>query len=228
MSKHMRSISILEYKVSQAEFFLKKIEKCGYDLFAVQCYVDAFVASARSITFSMQAVMSTIKGFDDWYAERQVELKDNVIAKFMNDYRRVSTHIGDTVVRAGMTNGSNREIIYFFLPVADLSKVPPDDVFSVCTIYFKQLLSIVHDLNVRFKYMVDDRWYFTRMNFEKLGKTIEDAEVELGFPRGWTYIGSEYPEEERWVALRKTQTAGCQLNHIFDKYIDCTVKGPDD
>ena len=226
-----RSISIVEYKVQQAQFFLEKISQVELDFFAVQCFVDAFVGAARGITFSMQAVLGDVPGFAEWYATRQATLKGDTVCQFFNQYRRVSTHIGDTVVRGGMSarNQSGEPVVkYFFMPVPDLPDVPEQDVLSICTDYFRVLLKLVYDIMMDFKYQLDDRWYFTKENFHGMGKTVEDAEKELGFPRGWTGIGDVFPECERWRVLRRTQTVGCQLNELFLRYLGNTIQGPDD
>ena len=225
-----RSISIVEYKVRQARFFLERIANSGFDMFAAQCYFDAFASSARSITFSMQSVISEVPGFVNWYEDQQSNLKEDSISRFFNQYRRVSTHIGDTVLRSAGTckdDSGHRVMKYYFLPIKDLAEVPEQDVLSVCKLYFKKLLGIVFDLFIAFRCQLDDGWYYTKENFDSMGKTIEDAEQELGFPRGWTCVDTAYSESERWAVLRRTQTVGCQLNDLFLRYLEKQVEGPD-
>jgi len=225
-----RSISIVEYKVQQAHFFLEKIAQSELDFFAAQCFVDAFTSATRSITFSMQAVISEVPGFAKWYEGQQTKLKEDSISRFFNQYRTVSTHIGDTVVRGcamGKDNSGRRVVKYFFMPVPDLPDVPVQDVLSICTHHFKTLLELVFNSLIVFRYQLDDRWYYTQENFDRLGKTIEDAEQELGFPRGWTDIGQAFSGPQRWAALRHTQTVGCQLNDLFLRYLGKQVEGPD-
>jgi hypothetical protein len=225
-----RSISIVEYKVWQAHFFLEKIAQSELDIFAVQCFVDAFASATRSITFSMQAVISDVQGFAKWYEDQLTWLKEDSISQFFNQYRTVSTHIGDTVVRGcemGRDNSGRRVIKYFFMPVPDLPDVPAQDVLSICIQHFKKLLELVFNSFIVFRYQLDDRWYYTKENFERLGKTIEDAEQELGFPQGWTDVGKDFSDPERWTALRHTQTIGCQLNDLFLRYLGKEIEGPD-
>jgi len=225
-----RSISIVEYKVRQAHFFLEKIAQSELDFFGVQCFVDAFANATRSITFSMQAVVSDVQGFARWYEDQLAGLKEDLISQFFNQYRTVSTHIGDTVVRGcemGRDNSGRRVVKYLFVPVPDLLDVPAQDVFSICGNHFKTLLELVFNSFIVFRYQLDDRWYYTKENFDRLGKTIEDAEQELGFPRGWTDIGKGLSEAERWTVLRNTQTVGCQLNDLFLGYLGKQVEGPD-
>lgn len=225
-----RSISILEYKVQQTHFFLEKLTKSGFDMFAAQCYLDAFVSSARSITFSMQSIKSEVPGFANWYEDKQARLREDSISQFFNRYRAVSAHIGDSVLRseeASKDASGCRVIKYHFLPIQDLADVPEQDVLSVCAQYFKKLLGIVFDMFIAFSCQLDDRWYYTKENFGNIGRTIEDAEEDLGFARGWTDVGTVIPESERWEALRRTQMVGCQLNDLFIRYLGKEVEGPD-
>lgn len=76
-----RSIDIVEYKVRQTHFFLQKLEESDFNLFAVQCYTDAFAASARSITLAIQAVAGKLDGFEMWYERVQNQLREEEIAR---------------------------------------------------------------------------------------------------------------------------------------------------
>lgn len=226
-----RSISIVEFKVMQTHFFLTQINNAGLDFFAAQCFTDAFGSAARSITFAMQAVLKDIPKFETWYSAKQEQLKHDPLCRFFNAYRDASIHIGDTVVRGGAfrrDDDGNSVVTYYFAPIQDLDEVPDADVFLVCSTYFTMLLSVVFDAFRDFRYELDDRWYYTQEHFERLGKTIEDAEEELGFPRGWTAIDSIGSGCERWRVIRLTQTVGCQINHLFQQYLRQLIEGPDE
>lgn len=227
----MRSISIVEYKVGQAQFFLEQIDKPDLGFFGIQCMTDAFAGACRSVTFSMQAVCSKLDGFEAWYRPRVTHLDADPIARFFNKYRRASVHIGDTVVRAGraFTDGNgNCRIEYFFIPILEVPEVPSQDVVSVCRSHFTRLLILVYEAFETFRNQLDDRWYFTEEHFRGMGKSIVDAVEELGFPRDWIQAASGIPESERWRILRSTQTVGCQINQTFRKYLGKTIQGPDD
>jgi hypothetical protein len=229
---HMaRSISIVEYKVQQARFFLEQIMNAGTDFFAVQCFTDAFVASCRTITFSMQAVINAVDGFKEWYDARTECLKRDRVAQFFNSYRIVSTHIGDTLVRGGGScrDAHGRQVMqYFFMPVPDLPSVPEEDVYSLCKSHFVNLLDLVFDAFWEFRYLLDDRWYYTAENFRKMNKSLEDALAEFDFPRDYLNIGLRIPDSEKWRVLRYTQAAGCQINDIFELYLGKIIRGPDE
>ena len=154
-------------------------------MFAAQCYTDAFAASARSVTLALQAVAGKIDGFAEWYAAQQNSLKQNKLARFFVEYRNVSSKIGDTVVRAG---GSHRRsdgkqvIHHYFLPIHDLQQVPEEDVVTICKRHMKTLLQLVFDAMTEFKYELDDRWYFTEDNFQRMGKTFRGCSNGAWFP----------------------------------------------
>jgi len=226
-----RSISIVEYKVEQARFFLEQIPRSKFDFFAAQCLTDAFASACRSITFSMQAVVGEVDGFKPWYEVRIEQLKNDRLFRFFNEYRVASTHIGDTVVRGGASGTSKngtRVVRYFFTPIPDLPDVPAGDVFSICKTHFTSLLNLVFDAFTEFLCQLDDRWYFTAENFKRMGKSFDDALSELGFPPEWAAVGSGILESEKWRALRQAQTVGCQLNPVFQSYLGKIIAGPDD
>ncbi len=227
----VRSISIVEYKVQQAQFLLEQIAQSNLNFFAVQCFTDAFASACRSITFSMQAVIHEVDEFKTWYAARIEMLKKDPLSQFFNAYRVASTHTGDTVVGGGTSftgNDGKRVVQYFFTPIPDLPNVPDEDVFSICRTHFTNLLSLVYDAFAKFRCQLDDRWYYTEDHFRRMGKSIEDAVEELGFPREWTAAASGLPESETWRVLRRTQTVGCQLNAVFQSYLGKIIRGPDE
>ena len=226
-----RTISIVEYKVDQARFFLERIAQCDLNFFAVQCFTDAFASTCRSVTFSMQAVISEVPGFKEWYAGRIELLKKDRLSQFFNAYRVASIHIGDTVVGGGTSftdDNGNRKTQYFFVAIPDISDVPAEDVLSICTIHFTNLLTLVYEAFARFRCQLDERWYYTEENFLRMSKSFEDAVAELGFPHEWAAATSQFTEAEKWRTLRSSQAVGCQLNDAFQFYLGKIISGPDD
>ena len=210
-----RSFDLVDFKVAEAEFFLRRIPECGSDFFAVQCFVSAFVGSARSITFALQSCIKDLEGFTDWYKARQEKLKNDFLSKFFHNFRRINQHIGENVVRSGSMNSGKCK--YWFMPVSDLRSVPDKDVETACREYFVTILSIVYECYVDFGPYIDPKQHYTPEHFARIGKTIEDAEEKLFGIRGWTKV-SGYPEDYRWQALRDSQP-GCRINRIFQEYL---------
>ena len=102
------------------------------------------------------------------------------------------------------------------------------DLYTACHTYFATILRIVLGAYRTFACNIDDRWYFTAGNFQRLGKSIEDAEQEFGFPRGWTDLNDVTALSKRWRALRATQAVGCEIDNLFERYLGEHFAGPDE
>jgi len=220
----MRSFSLVDHKVAEADFFLKKLSECHSDFFAARCYVGAFISSARSITYALQSVLGDLDAFSDWYGERQEMLTNDDICKFLRKFRNLNQHIGENLVSGGSYKHGNKAE-YWFMPTNEIREVPSIDVESACEKYITAIISIIFDCYTRFGPQLDAQQYYTAEYFQAIGKSIEDAEEELGFPRGWTDIGDPDATPYCWQALRDT-VAGCEINHLFQEYIGKIVPAP--
>lgn len=220
-----RSFGLVDYKVQEAEYFLLQLQRVGEEInfAAVQFCASAFVSAARSVTFAMQASLKGRSDFETWYEKRQEALRNDPLAKFFHRFRTVTQHIGENVVGGGV-HGKNGTF-YYFLPCIDLPTVPEQDVVSACEAYFVAVLRLVYDCYVELGPVVDGQQHFTQKNFAELGKTIEDAEEESGFPRGWTDIGKPEIDTYRWQALRQ-QADGCLIERQFERWLNESLPRP--
>lgn len=220
-----RSFGLVDYKVQEAEYFLLELQRLGKEInfAAVQFCASAFVSAARSVTFAMQASLKGLSDFDTWYEKCQKALQSDPLARFFHGFRTVTQHIGINVVGGG-AHGMNGTF-YYFIPCADLPTVPEQDVVSACEAYFVAVLRLVYDCYLEFGPVVDSQQYFTQENFAELGKTIEDAEEELGFPRGWTDIGQPGIDSYRWQLLRQ-QADGCLIEKQFERWLKESLPHP--
>jgi hypothetical protein len=98
-----RSFGLVDEKLAEANFFLEKLAGAGTNFFETRCYFSAFVAAARSVTFSLQAVMADIDGFRDWYADKQDTLRMDELPRFFHIARTQLQHLGISPVNAGST-----------------------------------------------------------------------------------------------------------------------------
>ena len=223
-----RSFSLVDHKVAEADFFLEHILKADLDFFAVRCYVSAFVAAARSITFALQSVLSNAGGFKEWYEEKQKGLKNDQLARFFQDFRTISQHIGDNLVSLGSyerDDKGNRITKHYFLPTPDIQTAPKMDVYSACHDYLTSLITVVYECYLKFGPLINAHQRYTAEYFNSIGLTIEDAEEELFGIRGWTGAPG-IPDEYRWQMISDSQT-GCEINHLFQKYIGKTIPIPE-
>ncbi len=220
-----RSFGLVDYKIQEAECFLNSMLHTGgiFDFSGVQFHASAFAAAARSVTFAMQASLKGVPQFDDWYIPRQALLRSDPLARFFVEFRNFSQHVGGPVVgRGSMRDGI---ATYYFQASKDLPHVPDEDVFRACRTYFLCLLELVFDCYTDLAAIVDGQWYFTVENFKSMGKSIEDAEMELGMPTGWTDIGDPSAEPYRWELLRRNAD-GCNIQPQFAQWLNRQVSRP--
>ena len=152
------------------------------------------------------------------------QMRADPLSKFFNNFRRVSQHIGDNAVVGGSMKDGN--FIYYFGELPELQQVPEMDVATACTTYFKSILELVYECYITFPSLINGQWRFTREYFHSQGMTIEDAEEEIGLPRGWSNV-PDFDEDVRWKYLRM-EVDGCNLQGIFEQWLEKRVPHPDD
>jgi hypothetical protein len=219
-----RSFQIVEYKVAETDFFLDKIEDAtyGFKLFEARNFISAFLSSSRSITFAIQASISDLPDFQGWYESQQEFMRQNKLGKYFLEARNLSQKVGYYPICNGRTyrdDKNNQRVEYHFDNFTkELSEfVPEDDVLTACKKYFTMLLTVVFNCYQTFGTIIDPEQYFSFENIRKTGKTIEDFEEELGYPRGWTNVGG-LTEDERLKAIRH-EIRYDGVDHVLIKYL---------
>ncbi len=219
-----RSFQIVEFKVAETDFFLNKIEEStyGFQLFEARNYVSAFLSSSRSITFAIQASISELPGFKSWYESQQEFMRQSKLGKYFLEARNFSQKVGYYPMSNGKIyhdeNGNRRVEYVFDNYIKEIAQyVPKEDVVTACKKYLAVLLTVVFNCYQTFGTTIDPEQYFSFENIKKTGKTIEDFEEELGYPRGWTNIEG-LTEDERLKAIRnEIQYDG--IDHILIKHL---------
>jgi len=220
-----RSFGIVEQKLEESEFFLSKIgETLENDAMIeeAQFYLSAFASSTRSITFTIQASISDISGFEEWYKYHQDKLKKNKLAKYFLEARNLSQKIGYYLIGGGSSyndKDDNLKMRYYFQTFnsKQISYVPEDDVLTCCKDYFKILLEVVMDCYKVFGKVIDPEKFFTYENLLQTNKTIEDFEEQAGYPKGWTAM-PDFTIEQR-IELIKKHHPMPNIDWIFEKYL---------
>lgn len=205
-----RSFGIVEQKVEESAYFLNLLEESINDgrlLDGSQFLLSAFLSATRSITFTIQASISDIEGFKEWYSQHQQRLKATNLAKYFLEARNLSQKIGYYLIAGGYYSTDekgNRKMLCYFqrLNSIDMDYVPTEDVITGCKLYFKLLLEVVLDCYKRFGNQIDPEQFFTYRNLIASGKTIEEFEEQAGFPRGYTAV-PDLSIEERIMVLNR-------------------------
>jgi hypothetical protein len=230
------SFGVVEDKVREAEFFLTQLRNTSRLSFEAGCYFSAFVSASRSVTFAMQTSLKGVPGFKDWYHSAQKQLKTDPLAPFFVEIRNEMVHTGANPLnrvsldhlREDLTrqlHGSCRGHVLVLPDAQRRDSTILVDAVEACEQYFTSLVSVVYECYSEFKTVVDGRWYFTEANFSSMGKTFEDAVIELGFPPTWAACAPGGPEA--WRVIRSQQPA-CLVNDLFDRFLGKTIPDPDE
>lgn len=220
-----RSFGIVEQKLEEADFFLEKLEEtiqlAPFD-FEPQYYLSAFASATRSITFTIQASISDIDNFNKWYSTQQEKLREDKLARYFLEARNLSQKIGYYLIGSASSykdeNGETQYCHFFQTFNSDqLEYVPEEDVLTCCKKYFETLLEVIIDCYKTFGYQIDPELFFTKENFEKTGKTIEDFEEQAGYPRDWT--GNMGLTIEQRIELIRNHHPKPKIDWVFEKYL---------
>lgn len=230
------SFGLVENKILEAEYFLGKLQESRHPSFEASCLFSAFVSASRSITFSVQAVMKGVDGFEDWYEGARNTLKSDPLAKHFVEIRNDVVHMGrnslNQVTLEHLRESLSRQLHFHDHPhvlvIPDATRDGRStlaEAVPACKAFFTSILSIVFECYFVFRTAVDPRWYFTEANFLGKGKTLEDALTELGFPSSWS--PSSVSDSVAWKVLRGQQPP-CLLNPMFKKYLGRVIAHPDE
>ncbi|MCT4637459.1 MAG: hypothetical protein N4A72_07105 [Bacteroidales bacterium] len=213
------SFEIVEQKVKESEFFLKKMIESGQQWFEFSCYLTAFLSASRSITFALQR-FKHLSGFNEWYETKQEILKKDPLAKFFVELRNDNVHGGPVPIGGAMFFHGNAK---YRFPDSDYTEFM--DVVTNCRVQFVKLLEIVYDCYIELGKQIDPQQYFTKENFTTLGLDIDDAEIRIW---GWvmtSYIEDGMDEDDRWHELRG-KVGECGINHLFKGYLNKVTPQP--
>jgi hypothetical protein len=213
------SFDIVDQKVNETEFFLRKMIESEHHWFEFSCYLTAFLSASRSITFALQR-FKDISGFKEWYEPKQSALQTDALAKFFLETRNDNVHGGPNPVVGGRFYLGKSE--YRF---KEQEKLEYNDIVSCCRAQFIKLLEIVYDCYMVLGVHIDPQQYYTREHFNSMGLTIDDAELEIW---GWimtSYIDEGLDEDDRWHELR-SRVSECKINHLFKGYLNKVTPQP--
>jgi hypothetical protein len=154
-----RSFDYVDNKVLETSYFLDNMASTK-DPSHAQYYLSAFISAARSITLTLQTVMSEEEGFEEWYSNVHNMLKEDEASRFFVQIRNASIHIGVNTMLAGkmksMPNGDYTLTYYFRIYDESIIILPPDkDIVSACRDYFIKLLLIIKDIYNIYSHLID-------------------------------------------------------------------------
>jgi len=85
-------MSNTQRKLEEAKYFFKRMLETYQIPFEFECNLQAFISSARSVTFVMQAEYSKKAHFDEWYEKKVEEMQTDELLDFFKQARTKSIH----------------------------------------------------------------------------------------------------------------------------------------
>jgi hypothetical protein len=148
-----RSFGVVEEKIGEADFFLDRLVECAEQAAFVEAryYFSAFASAARSVTLALQASLSGVEGFSDWYERWRERLAGDPAAKFFLEARNATQKIGLNPVSGGTTvsiGGSLVRVRFLFAPDGfhpELPAPPGDDVIAACRRHLEALVELLRE-----------------------------------------------------------------------------------
>jgi hypothetical protein len=210
------SFDIVDRKLAEADFFCDHLAEAGFDVFAAECYFNAFVASSRTVTLALQRSMNGVPGFEEWYRQRQETMRADPLARFFNDARNAIVKRAEHPFSGGSMRSKDGKPSISHV-IGEIGDAPDRDALSAARAHLCRLVELVFDCYRDFATAVDPQAHYTRAHFASTGRTVEDAEAEIIGVRGWTDVPG-FPEEERWKALRR-HVGGCGVDHLFETHL---------
>ncbi len=220
-------IHIVSHKIGEADYFLEEL-KLAHPYEPKFNYIfSAYVSALRSITFTLQFVMTKYPGFDAWYKLRQEKLRSSKLAKAFVEFRNQAQKTGIIPIapEQSLFEGIFYTTTQFYIPTnSELKEVPDGNVIELSEKCLIEVLTIVAECYKDFDIYIDPRILFTERGISGLNWTVEDVEEFVGIPIGYTDI--DFQDEDstntqiRLNLLR--QYGGDEtLQEFLDKYLKC-------
>ena len=203
-----------EFKIAEADFFLDQIKKQDSSL---PYYFSAFLSATRSITFCLQKHLSYLEDFEVWYQPWRERLESSSLANYFKALRNKNQKEGYNPVAIHISfydckQDEEGNIVFIYISMPEIIEDSEN--------YFRLLMELVFDCFKRFGPIVDPDQYYTEENIAKIGKSIEDIEEELGYPRGWTDAFKDNPDSFRIrLNLLLSEIPRSPIDIYFVKYL---------
>jgi hypothetical protein len=230
-------IHIVSQKVGEADYFLEELKRTHPYEKKFNYIFSAYVSALRSITFSLQYVMTKYPDFDEWYKTRQDKLRNSKLAKAFVEFRNQAQKTGIIPIapERRLFEGIFYETTQFYIPTnSQIKEVPDGSVIELSEKCLIEVLTIVAECYNDFDIYIDPRVLFTERAIEKLNWTVEDIEEFVGFPKGYTDIDfgdKEFTNKQIRLTMLRQHGGDETLQVYLDKYLklneDSEKKNPE-
>jgi hypothetical protein len=180
-SLRLTSLLRVEERLIEAEYFARRMFDLpdstilGYEL-------NAFLSSARSVTFLLQKEYAAVQGFETWWVADRAKLGEDEAARFLLELRNFSQKQG----RVSIVGTSDDAGKWRFMFAGTLEAVPATllnrDVADCCLEHLAKLARAILRFAQAFPYHSCPAQALTPAGVDALGLDLDRVEAALGFP----------------------------------------------
>ncbi|WP_198382250.1 hypothetical protein [Roseomonas sp. KE2513] len=187
-------------KLLEAEHFLARmVHSSGMEF---QFELNAFLSASRSVSFVLQKSMSDVPAFAAWYAKQQAIMKADSAMRFFLELRNISQKQGPVSFVGGSRLGGGWTYRFVGRPQPVPEELTGRDIGACCAAHLSKLANLLMDCDKAFPFHSCPGRAFTEEGMAALGYTMEDAEVSVGLPPGWTDV-VDFPAAEKLKCLSR-------------------------
>ena len=200
----LHSLLLVEEKLLEAQYFALRLKSLAADHFRYE--FNAFLSSARSVTFLIQKEMAHVDGFDQWWSPEQTKMLGDPSMRFFRELRNFSQKEGRISMVGTMTRNPAGHSSWTYRFAGYESPVPAAllhrDVAECCLEHLSKLARVVLACAEAFPFHSCPRRAITPEGLLELGLELETIEQSLGLPLGFA-ARSTLPEAQVFRMLQK-------------------------
>jgi hypothetical protein len=179
------SLLLVEERLFEAHYFIDQMESAGIGL-EVGYNLNAFLSASRAVTFLLQKEMSRVSGFEEWWTDRQCEMRADPAMRFFVELRNFSQKAGRVRFESsgfGLERSTYRHVFRH-----GSIKVPAEvgriDALDACRLHLAKIARLAIRCMDAFPYHTCPRKAVSPAGIAALGLDTGELDEHLGYPRG--------------------------------------------
>lgn len=197
--KRITSLLWVEERLLEAKYFADRMRDADSTTF--QYELNACLSACRAVTELLETELKRVPGFREWWALKWPAFIADDAAAFFINLRNYSLHQGKIGVAGGSVR-SNCGSRWSYRFAATAALIPTNligrDVTNCCLEHIGKIASFVLDGASEFPFHAcPKRGLGSFEGLEALQISLEDVELMLGFPSGYTDVPGDFSPIDR-------------------------------
>ncbi|WP_313463676.1 hypothetical protein [Stutzerimonas nitrititolerans] len=179
----LTSLLLVEERLLEANFFVRRFKRADPD--TAGYFLNAYLSSARSVTFLLQKELAHVEGFQEWWDAQRLILAGDKAARFFLELRNFSQKAG-RVSLFGSRKRQGRSAAWTYQFVGKQVHLPDElrsvDVSEACLMHLAKLARIVLACMDSFPFHSCPRMALSPDGVKALGLDAKAIFDDLGLP----------------------------------------------